>query len=118
MRRLLPLLASLVLLALPAAAQAYTFYEYSFPGGPTGILQASTGPINVGLAGVGRLGTASLTGVTSQGPPIAGEAVAPRVLAVGPGDGNIWFTDFDHSRIGRTDPLGPTTLPIDLAPGQ
>ena len=41
------------------------------------------------------------------------------VTSAGPGDGNIWFTDFDNSRIGRTNASGGAiTLPIDLAPGK
>ena len=119
MRRLLPLLASVVLLALPSAAHGYTFYEWSFPGGPTGILQNGTGPISVGLSTTGRIGTTTLTGVTTAGALISGAATAPRVLAAGPGDGNVWFTDFDHGRIGRTNPAGGAiSLPIDLAPGK
>ena len=43
MRRFLPLLASLVLLALPSAAQAYTFYEWDAAGAPTGIVPQPPG---------------------------------------------------------------------------
>jgi hypothetical protein len=119
MRRLLPLLASLAVLALPPSASAYTFYEWGVAGGPTGIFQNGTGPIAVGLSTSGRIGTTTLTGVTSPGALIAGEASSPRVLVAGPGDGNIWFTDFDHGRIGRTNPSGGAiTLPLDLAPGK
>ena len=118
MRRLLPLLASLALLALPTAAHGYTFYEWSFPGGPAGILQNGTGPISVGLSTSGRIGTTSLTGVTTAGALISGAATSPRVLVAGPGDGNVWFTDFDHGRIGRTNPSGDAiTLRSPSRPG-
>ena len=104
MRRLLPLLASLVLLALPTAAHGYTFYEWSFAGGPAGIAQQGTGPLSVTLTASGRDRPGRRwAACTSAGVVITGAATAPTALAPGPGDGNLWFVDTVNGRVGRTD---------------
>ena len=110
MRRLLPLLASLALLALPSAAQAYTFYEWDSPGTPTGIVASATG-LSVTFNATGTVGGVSLGGVQSMPVAIAGAATRPTALAPGPGDGNLWFVDPTNGRVGRTDVgIGPVTL--------
>ena len=62
MRRLLPLLASLVLLALPASASAYTFAEWDQPGHPAGIAQSGTFLYST-LSSTGQIGQGTLNGV-------------------------------------------------------
>jgi streptogramin lyase len=100
MRRFRPLLASLVvLLALPAAAQAYTFYEYETPAQPGGISIDSAGQLLFTLSsakfGISTLGgvvtTADLTGSTT-----------PTTIVPGPGDGSHWF--IDGAKVGRKGP--------------
>src|SRR4051812_7161144 len=110
MRRLLPVLASLALLALPSAAQAYTFYEWDAAGTPAGIA-VSGGGLSVTLNQAGSIGRVSLGGVQSAPATIAGGASRPAALAAGPGDGNLWFVDPTNGRIGRTDAgVGPVTI--------
>src|SRR4051794_2751416 len=110
MRRLLPLLASLALLALPSAAQAFTFYEWDAPGTPAGIT-VSGGGLSVSFNQAGSIGRLSLGGVQSAAATIAGAASRPTVLVPGPGDGNLWFVDPTNGRIGRTDAgVGPVTI--------
>ncbi|HWK25301.1 MAG TPA: hypothetical protein VNS09_01985 [Solirubrobacter sp.] len=109
MRRLLTLLlASLAALALPAAAHAYTFYEWDAPGGPAGI--AGDGPLTVTFSTSGAVGEVGLGGVQSAPVAIGGAATAPTVIAAGP-DGNLWFVDPANGRLGHTvSGAAPTTL--------
>jgi hypothetical protein len=113
MRRLLPVLASLGVLALPASAHAFTFYEWdALPNSaPTGIFQAGTGPLSVTLNGTGAVGQVTLGGVQWPGVAITGGATKPTVLTQGPSDGNLWFVDSVNGRVGHTAPgTGPVTL--------
>ena len=106
MRRLLPLLASLVLLALPTAAHGYTFYEWSFPGGPAGIAPAGTAPLWASRSPPrGASAQVDPTGRrhVRRRKPVTGAATAPTALALGPGDNNLWFVDTVNGRVGRTD---------------
>ena len=65
MRRFRPMLASLlVLLALPAAAQAYTFYEYDTPAQPGGITVDSAGQLLFTLSSA-KFGISTLGGVVT-----------------------------------------------------
>src|SRR5689334_19871425 len=115
MRSLLPLLASLVLLALPTAAHAYTFYEWSSAGGPNGIAQAGTGPLTVTFRDTAQVGQIGLGGVQSAPLSIAGGTSAPTKLTAGPGDGNLWWADPSTRHVGRTDPgTGPVLLLTDF----
>src|SRR4051794_646293 len=116
MRRFLPLFASVAVLALPSAAQAYTFYEWSSAGGPTGIAQAGTGPLTVAFQASAAVGQIGLGGVQSAPVSIAGGSSGPTKLAAGPGDGNLWFVDGANRHVGRTDPgTGPVLLLLDFA---
>ena len=68
MRRLLPSLASLIVLALPPAAHAYTFTAYDTPGGPAGIVE-SGGSLFYTLLTDKTLGQSTLRGVQlARGP--------------------------------------------------
>ena len=110
MRRFLPLLASLVLLALPSAAQAYTFYEWDAVGAPTGIA-AGTNGLTVTFNSSGEVGGVTLNGVQSARSAIVGPSTKPGALAAGPGDGNFWWVDPTNNKAGRTDAgVGPVTL--------
>src|SRR5690349_13593954 len=111
MRRFRPILASLlVLLALPAAAQAYTFYEWDAADAPTGIVAGATG-LTVTFNATGELGGVTLNGVQSAPrTDITGAAARPTTLVTG-GDGNLWFVDPTNNKVGRTDPAaGAITL--------
>src|SRR5689334_927382 len=115
MRRLLPLLASLVLLALPSAAHAFTFYEWSSAGGPTGIFQSGSGPLTIAFKSSAQIGQIGLGGVQSTPQAIAGGSSGPTKLTAGPGDGNLWFVDGVNRHVGRTDPgTGPAVLLTDF----
>jgi hypothetical protein len=115
MRRLLPLLAGLVLLAVPSAAHAYTFYEWSSTGGPTGIAQAGTGPLTVTFKDLAQVGQIGLGGVQSAPRSIAGGTSVPTKLTTGPGDGNVWWVEPSTRHVGRTDPgFGPSVLALDF----
>jgi streptogramin lyase len=101
MRRLLPLLVSLLALALaPAAAHAFTFYEYDAPatGHPTGIA-AVTGGLYFTLAGSDQIAQSGLGGVQAAPLGVTG-GTSPGKLVVGAG-GNLWFLDPGANRIGR-----------------
>src|SRR3712207_4279074 len=100
MRRFLPLLASLVLLALPAAAQAYTFYEYETTGQPGGITVNGAGELMFTLS-TSKLGSSTLGGVVQPGGDIAG-GTSPTTIVPGPGDGSLWF--IDGAKVGRKGP--------------
>ena len=123
MRRLLLPLASLVALAVPASAGAFTFYEWEAGGGPVGIAQVPGGPLSVTFETSHSVGQVSLGGVQSAAAVITGAAQAPRKLAVGPEDGTVWFVDQVNDKVGRTVPGSePVTLaaaaidndPVDL----
>ncbi len=123
MRRLLPLLASLVLLALPASASAYTFAEWDQPGHPAGIAQSGTFLYST-LSSTGQIGQGTLNGV--QTALTVGGGSAPSVLVPGPGDNHLWFVDPGNSKVGRSNPgvsllefaTVLTGTPSDLAAGQ
>src|SRR4051812_22040255 len=113
MRRLLPLLASFVLLALPCAAHAYTFTAYDAPGGPAGIVE-SGGSLLYTLQTDKTLGQSTLRGVQSPAVPITG-STAPSTLVTGPGDGSLWFINGD-GKLGRKGAEGaPAALPAVFA---
>jgi streptogramin lyase len=115
MRRLLPLLASLLALALaPAAAHAFTFYEWDASGDPNGIA-ASGSSLYFTLGGATpSFGKAGLGGAQIAPVAITG-GTAPGKLVLGIG-GNLWFLDPGTSKIGRialpaeTATEFPTTL--------
>ena len=113
MRRLLPSLASLILLALPPAAHAYTFTAYDAPGGPAGIVE-SGGSLFYTLLTDKTLGQSTLRGVQSPAVPITG-AASPSTLVTGPGDGSLWFLNGD-GKLGRKGAgQAPTALPAVFA---
>src|SRR4051812_17614872 len=109
MRRLLPLLAGLVLLALPSAAHAYTFYEYD-AGGPPGAITELGGSLvfSYSTGDAWRIGKATPLGVLSapSAPPAGG--TAPTTIVPGPGDGSVWF--IDGPKVGR--------MAVGLAPSE
>jgi virginiamycin B lyase len=123
MRRLLPLLASVVLLAVPASASAFTFAEWEQLGHPAGIAQ-SGGFLYYTLAGTGQVGQGTLNGVQTMSTVSGGSA--PSVLVPGPGDNHLWFVDPGNNKVGRTNPgmsllefaTVLTGTPSDLAAGQ
>src|SRR4051794_2902122 len=107
MRRLLPLLASLALLALPSAAHAYTFYEWSAVGsGPSGIAQSGAGPLTVTFQNDATVGQIGLGGIQGAAASIAGGTADPTRLAAGPGDGNLWFVSPGSRHVGHTVAAG------------
>ena len=102
MRRLLPLLASLVLLALPSAAHGYTFYEWDTAAPPRGILHRGD-----------RADTRALRPARSaehaerradDGALIAGAARAPACSRAGHRGRDLWFIDDGDDKVGRIDP--------------
>jgi streptogramin lyase len=124
MRRLLPLLASLVLLASPAAAQAFSFNEWSTSAQPRGV--AALGDSLYFTLADGKIGSSTLrgvqTGTTVPGASLLG-AIAP-----GPIASELWFLDFGnggngkvgHMALGGAATLFPATYAgqlIDLAAG-
>src|SRR3954451_2628267 len=115
MRRLLPLLAGLVLLALPSAAHAYTFYEWSSAGCANGIAQSGGGALTVTFRDAAQVGQIGLGGVQTAPQSIAGGTSAPTKLTAGPGDGNLCWADPSTHLVGRTDPaFGPALLLLDF----
>ena len=108
------MLASLVLLAVPASASAFTFAEWDLTGAPAGIATAGS-PLSITLSGTGLIGQSTLGGVQAPSVAIGGGATTPTALVPGPGDGNLWFVDPGSGRIGRTDPgLPPAEFPALL----
>src|ERR1700754_3961020 len=111
MLRLTALLASLAgLLALPAAAHAYTFAEWDTSGHPGGI--TAQGGLYFTLPGA--IGSSSLGGVQSS------RTVAPaslRKIVAGSND-DLWYLDTGANKLWRDVPGGSTTefLPLDGAP--
>jgi streptogramin lyase len=116
-RRLVPLLAGLVLLAAPAAAHGYTFYEWDDGGNPTGLVEFN-GELHYLVPGAFGIAHMTLGGVMS-GDLILGVGVTdPAKLAAGPG-GSLWFIG-SNAAIGRSAPLVSYPLsglgtPRDLA---
>src|SRR4051794_34632385 len=105
MRRLLSLLASLFLLAAPAAAHAYTFAEWDAAGGPTGIARSGDFTYFT-LATAGSLGRAGLGGVQVTPFQVTTNPVAattPGQLVPGPG-GTLLFVDPATNKVGRVIP--------------
>src|SRR4051812_38088428 len=123
MRRLLPLLVSIVSLAVPASASAYTFAEWDQLGHPAAVAQSGDF-LYYTLATAGQVGQGTLNGV--QTTTIIGGASAPSVLVPGPGDNDLWFVDPGNGKVGRTNPgvsllefaTALTGTPSDLAAGQ
>src|SRR3954447_10143456 len=111
MRRFLPLLAGLVLLALPSAAQAYTFYEYDAGGTPGAITELGGSLVfTYSTDEDSRIGKSTPLGVLSApSAPIAG-ATAPTTIVPGPGDGSVWF--IHGTKVGR---MGATQAPSEFA---
>jgi streptogramin lyase len=105
MRRLLPLLASLSALALalaPAAAQAFTFYDWDL-GGPVATSIARSGSTfyftidgspDIGRMGPGGVQQASLPGVANA---------RPQHVVAGPDGTTLWFADPANDEIGAID---------------
>src|SRR4051794_9109421 len=121
-RRLL-LLASLFLLAAPAAAHAYTFAEWDATGGPAGIARSGDFTYFT-LGGLHSVGRATLGGVQIS-PFAALNGTEPTTLIAGPA-GTLLFTDAVTNKVGRVTPAaaGDTATefseptadhPVDLA---
>src|SRR5690349_20669557 len=92
MRRLLALLTSLLGLALaPAAAQAFTFYEWDAAGGPAGIT-ASAGTLYFTLGTTQKINTLTVGGVQGATPFTVPGATAPGKIVPGAA-GTLWFLD-------------------------
>src|SRR4051794_29042907 len=107
MRRLLPLLASLLTLAFASTASAYTFYDWTVTGQPTSVaISGSTVYYSIsGSKDIGRstTGGAALTNRTN---PSA--TSRPAQLATGQ-NGDIWFADSADHAIGRLATNGTFT---------
>ena len=115
MRKLL-FLASLLVLAFPAAAQAFTFYDWTVTGAtpePSSIVRSGS-TLWFTNAGNGTIGRIGLGGV--QGAPVAlAGGAEPTGLTTGP-DGNLYFAEPANGKIGRIAlPAGTVTEPITLA---
>src|SRR4051812_32482970 len=117
MRRLLALATSLLALALaPAAAQAFTFYDWdvtpSALAQPTSIA-ASGSTLYFTLSGAPGIGRITTSGVAES--PLAGAAAGPRPqgLTLGPDGTTMWFADPATDEIGRINPAtGVVSEPV------
>jgi hypothetical protein len=112
MRRLLPLLASLALLALPTAAHGYTFYEWDTAAVPRGIgVVADT--LHFGLP-AGQLGQSTLRGVQTSA-AVAGGTTASAFAPAATGT-DLWFLDDSVDKVGRITPGAPPVLLTNAIP--
>src|SRR4051812_14090819 len=128
MRRLLPLLASLLVLAVPSAAEAFTFYDWDVGAasptsvaiaGSTAYYTMSNSP-DIGRVTLGGVQPASLAGVAGA---------TPAELTAAPGGSTLWFADPALNAVGRVDlaaatpvvsepvTTGAATVPVDVAAG-
>ena len=112
MRRFLPLLASLVLLALPSAAQAYTFYEWDTAPTPRGLgIVGDT--LHFGLPS-GQLGQSTLRGVQTSAAVAGGTTTSAFARAANGTD--LWFLDDGVDKVGRITPGAPPVLLTNAIP--
>jgi streptogramin lyase len=112
MRRLLALLATLLGLALaPAAAQAFTFYDWGIAGSGIGSVAISGSTVYYAIAGSGDVGRSTLGAVPLTDRTAATGTSRPGSLAVAP-DGNVWFSDPGDDKIGRVDATTGTITQI------
>ncbi|HEX6022101.1 MAG TPA: hypothetical protein VFZ00_08895, partial [Solirubrobacter sp.] len=114
MRRLLPLFASLAVLALPASAHAFTFYEWDLDGGPSAIVEFQ-GELHYTLADDNARGRSTLRGVQAAAEPILNLFV-PAKIVVGPGDGFLWWIGENSAAVGLSGRALPIALPVPGAP--
>ena len=112
MRRLLPLLACLALLALPSAAHAYTFYEWDTEGPPRGIGVVGDA-LQFGLPS-GQLGQSTLRGVQTSAAVAGGTTASAFARAVNGTD--LWFLDDGADKVGRITPGAPPVLLTNALP--
>ena len=82
MRRLLPLVAGLLAaLALPSAARAFTFYDWTLPATPTSLAVTGDGTVYYTTASTGDIGRATLTGLPLDARAGASETSRPAVTS-------------------------------------
>jgi Collagen triple helix repeat (20 copies) len=117
MRRLLPLLASLLALALaPAAAQAFTFYDWTLAATPTSLAITSDGTVYYTTAGSGDIGRATLGGLPLNPRTAASGTSRPAEIAAD-ANGDLWFADPADDKIDRLDGATGVITPLGTVAG-
>src|SRR3954451_7246321 len=123
MRRLIPLLASLAALALaPAAAHAYTFYEWDATAGQPTSVAITSSTVYHSLAGAKDIGRSTLGGASLASRTNPSATSRPQQLAAGQ-NGDVWFADPADDVLGRvaangtftTASTGAASDPVDVA---
>jgi streptogramin lyase len=111
-RLLLLLLASLAVLALPATAHGYTFYEWDTEEPPRG-LGITGDTLHFGLP-AGQVGQSTLRGVQTSA-AVAGGTTASAFAPAANGT-DLWFLDDGVDKVGRITPGAPPVLLTNAIP--
>jgi virginiamycin B lyase len=120
MRRLVPVLAAIVVLLIPAAAQAGVT-EYGLPVGahPSGIAQGPDGAVWTLEDGGASIDRIAADGTVARFPAAGYSSLVDATFDLG---GNLWFTGGDADRLGRAfaapvlGPIGTWTFGAGCEP--
>src|SRR4051794_10700635 len=114
MRRLLPLLAGLLVLGLAPTASAYTFYDWAVTGQPTSVaISGST--VYYSISAAKDIGRSTVGGAALAPRSNPSASSRPAQLATGQ-NGDIWFADAADHGVGRLASNG-TFTPLSTGGG-